>query len=555
VPPDCTNSGLYLESHTVQFLSDVRIEHNSFLGYRASVLCARCMYRPFKPRPKEIKGPKVPPTPKLTSEKDCRDSLLEKIQRLKDFRVINYSLQPYTTEFEILEFYGDAVLYEKISSFIMQTRRFMNPHLMTTLRTFIIQNRNLALAFDNLSLHTLFPYDPQEFKEKADIVEAMIGEMAEVAARDEQLSSQVSGVLSELLTYVCYLGEKSYFANLQMEEQHGTYPLGDKDNINEGYNSNNHKNNNSNSNSFLSTPTSQRTSPYRERPSYRTRSFQPQSHNSYSHSYYSSHLSRKENRSYGTIGRFPPRGSSLPKSTKPIAVVPRYSGSLDPKSPPSTLPLADTSPTKSITTSLSTSAPSTVMFYNPKDKSLTDNTDLSTEKSTTVNLSSPLGKPLMFLANEQPTNANALVKDFNLMKLSTNRLDKLTATAKSSSFPSDVQLQHSSPQSQFAATATAPTLTLPPPHIIITNAPPDNNSSQKSLILPPPPTPVKDQVHHDILQLLAQHNPSTQQKSTLPTFTDVPQPHQLPMFMSNNPQENGVHHAPVISPNTTEPPK
>jgi dsRNA-specific ribonuclease len=59
----------------------------------------------------------------------------------------------------------------------------MNPHLMTTLRSFIIKNQNLALVFDTLDLHTLFSYDPQDFKEKADVVEAMIGEMAEVACK------------------------------------------------------------------------------------------------------------------------------------------------------------------------------------------------------------------------------------------------------------------------------------------------------------------------------------------------------------------------------------
>lgn len=35
------------------------------------------------------------------------------------------------SDFEILEFYGDSVLYERISSFLIQTRRFMSPHLMT----------------------------------------------------------------------------------------------------------------------------------------------------------------------------------------------------------------------------------------------------------------------------------------------------------------------------------------------------------------------------------------------------------------------------------------
>jgi hypothetical protein len=39
----------------------------------------------------------------------------------------------------------------------MLTKRFMSPHLLTTCRTYIIKNANLALAFDSLGLDELFP--------------------------------------------------------------------------------------------------------------------------------------------------------------------------------------------------------------------------------------------------------------------------------------------------------------------------------------------------------------------------------------------------------------
>jgi hypothetical protein len=38
----------------------------------------------------------------------------------------------------------------------MLTKRFMSPHLLTTFRTYIIKNANLALAFDSLGLDELF---------------------------------------------------------------------------------------------------------------------------------------------------------------------------------------------------------------------------------------------------------------------------------------------------------------------------------------------------------------------------------------------------------------
>lgn len=97
----------------------------------------------------------------------------------------------------------------------------MNPHLMTTLRSFIVQNRNLALCYDTLGIQTLLTSPPVEmpFKEKADVIEAVIGELAETADDEGLQHAQASKTLSELLTYICYLGEKTYFTNLSLVEQ------------------------------------------------------------------------------------------------------------------------------------------------------------------------------------------------------------------------------------------------------------------------------------------------------------------------------------------------
>lgn len=97
----------------------------------------------------------------------------------------------------------------------------MNPHLMTTLRSFIVQNRNLALCYDTLGIQTLLLNPPTEmpFKEKADVIEAIIGELAEAADDEGMQHAQASKTLSELLTYICYLGEKTYFTNLSLAEE------------------------------------------------------------------------------------------------------------------------------------------------------------------------------------------------------------------------------------------------------------------------------------------------------------------------------------------------
>lgn len=114
-----------------------------------------------------------------------------------------------SNEFEILEFYGDAYLYERVSYFIMTTRRFMDPNLMTKLRCSCIKNANLASVFEQLKLAELLDSSTitanLTLKNKADILEAIIGELAE----DSSTGSE--DLLSALIAYIAYMGDKEYF--------------------------------------------------------------------------------------------------------------------------------------------------------------------------------------------------------------------------------------------------------------------------------------------------------------------------------------------------------
>lgn len=88
---------------------------------------------------------------------------------------------------------------------------------MTTLRRYCIKNDNLAVVFDQLGLVALLdPTCTQENgsstsidigsltrKNKADIVEAIIGEIAENRPEED--------LLSELVAFISYVGEKEYF--------------------------------------------------------------------------------------------------------------------------------------------------------------------------------------------------------------------------------------------------------------------------------------------------------------------------------------------------------
>eukprot|EP01102_Stenamoeba_stenopodia_P009881 TRINITY_DN292_c0_g1_i1.p1 TRINITY_DN292_c0_g1~~TRINITY_DN292_c0_g1_i1.p1 ORF type:complete len:259 (-),score=55.82 TRINITY_DN292_c0_g1_i1:68-844(-) len=160
-----------------------------------------------------------PTLPKLTHFEQCETNILSKLLELRAFRVLHHSIRPNTSrcEFEILEFYGDAVLYERVSSFLMTSRRFMSPHLLTTIRTEVVRNANLARVYDALHLQILLDEHEalQDEKDKADVVESIIGELSEAGKNNSELSTQIGTTLKNLLAFICFTGETQYFASLE----------------------------------------------------------------------------------------------------------------------------------------------------------------------------------------------------------------------------------------------------------------------------------------------------------------------------------------------------
>jgi dsRNA-specific ribonuclease len=157
--------------------------------------------------------------PKQTSEEKCQQRLLQKLIEMKKQNVLRRCFLSESNEFEVLEFYGDAYLYERVSYFIMTTRRFMDPNLMTKLRCSCIKNANLATVFEQLKLAELLEPSPLglTLKSKADILEAIIGELA------EDSSSGAEDLLSALIAYIAYMGDKEYF----QEANAGVVSLGE----------------------------------------------------------------------------------------------------------------------------------------------------------------------------------------------------------------------------------------------------------------------------------------------------------------------------------------
>jgi hypothetical protein len=158
----------------------------------------------------------------------------------------------------------------------------MDPNLMTTLRRYCIKNDNLATVFDQLGLMALLEPNQESLvltrKNKADIVEAIIGEIAEHRPDED--------VLSEFVAFISYVGEKEYFK----ENHHVSEPFAAKNsyrknrneyrrdrydyhgNDNGYHNNNNNAPNNvpsnvpSNGNATVPAPSSATSSPHKEVP-------------------------------------------------------------------------------------------------------------------------------------------------------------------------------------------------------------------------------------------------------------------------------------------------
>jgi len=166
--------------------------------------------------------------------------LHSRLQLLKKFGVLKESLSSMNcssnkelllnlnpNSFEVLEFYGDSVLYERITRMLLQTRRFCSPHILSIMRSFCVQNRTLAAVFDSLSLHRLSssPISPSFLteKQKGDIVEAIVGELAEYESKngDSIILNHCKQALDELIGYIFYAGESAYFFTVHNSQNNG----------------------------------------------------------------------------------------------------------------------------------------------------------------------------------------------------------------------------------------------------------------------------------------------------------------------------------------------
>ncbi|KYQ88839.1 hypothetical protein DLAC_10641 [Tieghemostelium lacteum] len=110
-------------------------------------------------------------------------------------------------QFEKLEFMGDSYLNNEITKNIFQTRSMFDPHYMTELRSFCTKNETLSYLYDLLNLEKFGnkkerqPYNDDKtfIKNKADIVEAMIGELC--LSQNERCKETLKDIIS-LLDYI-----------------------------------------------------------------------------------------------------------------------------------------------------------------------------------------------------------------------------------------------------------------------------------------------------------------------------------------------------------------
>lgn len=119
------------------------------------------------------------------------------------------------SEFEVLEFYGDSVLYEKLSNLLLKTRRFLKPGLLTKMRSHCVCNNNLAICYVNLKMEQLLKSDqiPCTTKGQADVMESILGELSEKIESGK--NAELKTFLEALIGYILYTGEKNYFLNEQ----------------------------------------------------------------------------------------------------------------------------------------------------------------------------------------------------------------------------------------------------------------------------------------------------------------------------------------------------
>eukprot|EP00761_Pharyngomonas_kirbyi_P010820 gb/GECH01010843.1/.p1 GENE.gb/GECH01010843.1/~~gb/GECH01010843.1/.p1 ORF type:complete len:448 (+),score=108.01 gb/GECH01010843.1/:1-1344(+) len=152
-------------------------------------------------------------------QKRCTTRIQKQLTALAFGKVqaLHKSLLPkvFGHAFQVLEFYGDAVLQERVSKYLITTRRFMNPCMLSQLRQSCVSNKNLCEVFEALQLETITVPDlgtnKSDIKAKGDIVEAIIGELILNKNSSNSLHPFIDAVLEELLSFICFIGEQRFF--------------------------------------------------------------------------------------------------------------------------------------------------------------------------------------------------------------------------------------------------------------------------------------------------------------------------------------------------------
>ena len=133
--------------------------------------------------------------------------------------LLKHSLRPAdaSSDFELLEFLGDAALGYRIAKMLAQTKRFMSPHGLSLLKQSLTKNATLARVFDLLNINALLAPEHRrsaDVKPRADVIEAIIGELTELL--DKPLSDPpadrelLQSTLDKLLMFIAFQGDEEY---------------------------------------------------------------------------------------------------------------------------------------------------------------------------------------------------------------------------------------------------------------------------------------------------------------------------------------------------------
>jgi len=151
-----------------------------------------------------------------------QSTLGTKLKELKKKDILKHCLYPSDemSDFEIYEFYGDSVLYERLAFTLLKTKRFMSPGLLTEFRSCSLTNKNLCTVFDLLNLGEVvsLPRTEYSIKLKADAIEAMIGELTLLALDGED--PIIQHTLDELIGFICFMGEQEFYLELGKKQKY-----------------------------------------------------------------------------------------------------------------------------------------------------------------------------------------------------------------------------------------------------------------------------------------------------------------------------------------------